>query len=32
MSFLGWLAVLVVGSVAIYLLIEFKDWVDKDQQ
>ena len=31
MSFLGWLGILIIGSVAIYGLIEFKDWIDKDQ-
>jgi hypothetical protein len=29
---MGWLAVLIIGSVFVYFLIEFKDWIDKDQQ
>jgi hypothetical protein len=32
MSFLGWLGILIIGSVVLYGLIELKDWIDKDQQ
>jgi hypothetical protein len=31
MSFLGWLGILIIGSVFMYLLIAVKDWIDKDQ-
>ena len=27
-----WLAVFILGSIAIYLLIELKSWIDNDQQ
>jgi len=29
MTFLGWLGILIVGSVIVYLMIEAKDWFDK---
>lgn len=29
MSFIGWLGILILGSVLVYLMIEAKDWFDK---
>lgn len=29
MNLLFWLGILILGSMAIYILIELKDWIDK---
>lgn len=28
MSIYGWLGILLLGSIALYVLIELKDWLD----
>jgi len=27
---MGWLALLIIGSIVVYFLIELKDWIDSD--